>query len=1237
MTDSAEEHASWQEPKGQEATSEEASSIIIGIDLGTTNTVVAAMKDNEPTVLPNAEGKLKTPSIVAFTADDQTIVGETAQRQMVTNPKRSITAVKRLMGHFYTEVLEQGQRFPYDIAADEDGKVLVDIDGAGYAPQQISSLLLRKMKDSAEEALGQEVTKAIITVPAYFDDLQRQATMEAGEMAGLEVLRLINEPTAAAMAFGLGRNFEGVVAVYDFGGGTFDISLLEVMKNSYEVLTTTGDSHLGGEDIDFAIMNYLADAFMRQHDIDLREDAMSFRRLKDAAEQAKCELSTAQQVQVSLPFIAQKNNAPLHLELVLKRSEIEKLIEPLARRTLDCCQRALKEAGLRRGRIDKAILVGGSTRIPLVQEMVENFFNQAPFMGVNPDEIVALGAATQGSVMAGQLDDVVLLEVTPHSLGIEIKDGRFSKIIDQNSTIPIKASKAFTTTEDFQEFVNIHVLQGEDDFVQNNRSLGKFTLSNINPMKANVPRIEVAFFINSDGIVEISATDVLSGKGESLTVHHSYLSDEEFRDMQRLESARRKRASTGKKRASAGGAQLESQPVSSTEATAEAEATIPGRAFEEVKASADALEALEAAQVADGEDQERDPTATLSPQLEEEAPEIELALTETPSGKPADKGGQLAAAETKVEPKQQAAAPAAIPDDDDEPPTLKEAPLAKPAPAAKSKAKTAITHLPPAVVEAEELLRKPELDDQDCEQLRATIPAYAALAREHPEEFSIPCGMIKLYTLIHEPHEALRLLEEAEERFSGHGKELLGLYNKLLRHAPRFAPGLKGRGALLERLGHAEQSLADYERALTLTASDGELMRKLHKIYEGKLKERADPTTQFNLIKIHLKKNEIDEAVVLLQQLVNDPTYGQRATKILGLCFWQKHMYYLAFQKFKTLPVTAEIKDILYRLSTDMEAADQLTNSRYALERIYAMDINYRDVAERIEKINQRIKRQQDHAATGDSSSQPGRILKDSRFTVLEELNRGSMGIIFRARDKVLDEIVALKILNDCLCSDPEAVERFKREARAAKRLSHPNIVRIHDLYENAGKLFISMEYIEGIDLKGMLRERKNFAWKEISQVVFALCGALKYAHKLNIVHRDIKPANIMLTDGNEVRITDFGIAKILTAEDLTRPDSMVMGTPLYMAPEQVEGGKIDFRTDIYALGAMLFEMLSGAPPYQEGNIEYQHVHAEIPALPPTIAQQLADVIYKCLAKKQDDRFKSVKELEIAFRALDEE
>ncbi|MCX7011970.1 MAG: molecular chaperone DnaK, partial [Candidatus Sumerlaeota bacterium] len=515
---------------------------ILGIDLGTTNSVAAILEGAEPRVIPNSEGSTKTPSVVAFFEGDKAVVGEIARRQAATNPERTVSSVKRLMGRYYSDLVESGDVERFRLQSDESDRALIGVDGVVYTPQQISALILGKLKESAEEYTNHPITQAVITVPAYFDDLQRTATLEAGRIAGLDVLRLVNEPTAAAMAYGLGRDTEELVAVYDLGGGTFDFSILDIDHKTFEVISCSGDTHLGGDDIDERVLQELKSRFEREHGFALEADAVMLRRLRDTSEKAKCELSTLTETHVSLPFFAYQNGAPLHLDCILTREELETLMEPIVRRTLEICGRALRDAGLKKKDLNKVILVGGSTRTPLVQDLVEDFFGIAPFKGVNPDEIVALGAATQGGALTGALQEVVLLDVTPHSLGVEVKDGRTSVIVKKNATVPIKETKTFTTTEDDQPFVNIHILQGESDVASDNRSLGKFRLADVPKAPAGSPRIRVTFYITADGVLEVSAGDLQSGKEQSLTISHSFLTEEERRQRERRRPPKAQRA-----------------------------------------------------------------------------------------------------------------------------------------------------------------------------------------------------------------------------------------------------------------------------------------------------------------------------------------------------------------------------------------------------------------------------------------------------------------------------------------------------------------------------------------------------------------------------------------------------------------------------------------------------------------------------------------------------------------------
>ncbi len=508
---------------------------IIGIDLGTTNSCVSVMEGNEPVVIPNAEGKRTTPSVVAFVEGGEIKVGDPAKRQAVTNPTKTISSIKRFMGEKYSEAAKEVEVVPYKILKGDNDTPRVDIDGRLYTPQEISAMTLQKMKKTAEDYLGQEVTEAVITVPAYFNDAQRQATKEAGEIAGLKVRRIINEPTAAALAYGLDKTGKDQkVVVYDLGGGTFDISILELGDGVFEVLSTNGDTHLGGDDFDNVIINWLADEFNSAEGVDLRKDAMALQRLKEAAEKAKVELSSATQTEINLPYVTATASGPKHLVQTLTRAKFEQLSDDLVRRSMIPCEKALKDAGLSKSDIDEVILVGGSTRIPRIQEEVEKFFGKKPHKGVNPDEVVAIGAAIQGGVLTGDVKDVLLLDVTPLSLGIETMGGVFTKLIEANTTIPTKKSQVFSTAADNQPSVEIHVLQGERPMANDNKTIGRFHLDGIPPAQRGVPQIEVTFDIDANGIIKVSATDKGTGKSHDIRIEASSgLTEEEIERMKK--------------------------------------------------------------------------------------------------------------------------------------------------------------------------------------------------------------------------------------------------------------------------------------------------------------------------------------------------------------------------------------------------------------------------------------------------------------------------------------------------------------------------------------------------------------------------------------------------------------------------------------------------------------------------------------------------------------------------------
>ncbi len=615
---------------------------VIGIDLGTTNSCVAVLESGDAKVIENAEGNRTTPSVVGFTKEGERPVGLVAKRQAITNPQNTIFSIKRFMGRKYNEIGNDSSRVPYELKSDKDGDVAVNIDGKDYSPPEISAMVLRKMKETAETYLGEEVTKAVVTVPAYFNDSQRQATADAGKIAGLEVERIINEPTAASLAYGLQSEGDKKIAVYDLGGGTFDISILEIGDGVFEVKSTNGDTHLGGDDFDQAVIDWMAQEFLGSQGIDLRNDQMALQRLKEAAETAKCELSSTLQTDINLPFITVDASGPKHLNLTLTRAKLEQITDNLVQRSLEPCRQALADAEMQPNEIDEVILVGGQTRMPKVQEAVEQLFGKEPHKGVNPDEVVAIGAAIQGGVLAGdeEVKDILLLDVTPLSLGIETLGGMFTRLIDRNTTIPTKKSNVFTTAENNQTAVDVHVLQGEREQAVYNKTIGRFRLGELPPAPRGVPQIEVTFDIDANGILNVSAKDTATGTEQKITITASSgLSDAEIDQM--VKDAETHAEEDKQKREEVETRNRADSLVYETEKNiGELSDKIDDASKEKVNAAVakvkQALEANNQAEIQSSTDELTQVWHEVSAQIYQQAADAGAASTEAPSGDPGD-------------------------------------------------------------------------------------------------------------------------------------------------------------------------------------------------------------------------------------------------------------------------------------------------------------------------------------------------------------------------------------------------------------------------------------------------------------------------------------------------------------------------------------------------------------------------------------------------------------------------
>jgi tRNA A-37 threonylcarbamoyl transferase component Bud32 len=806
--------------------------------------------------------------------------------------------------------------------------------------------------------------------------------------------------------------------------------------------------------------------------------------------------------------------------------------------------------------------------------------------------------------------------VTPHTLGVEVEGGRFVRLIEKNSTIPAKQSRMFTTTEDNQDIVMVNVLQGESDRAAENRSLGRFSLSGVAGGRAGSARVQITFSINSDGLVEVSAEDVTTHVSRTVKLlvtgqEESPLRRKRSTEDQDEAGARRRRRSRSPRKSEAAppAAPSEIQMTArrnDDSSRAKAPTSIGSAPVNLPKPAAGGqLSAARPTPLSSVPDPVHQPFAVpVSPQPFPASGRSALSVGDTGAGLVEGHG---------VISKPSQDPPTHIPD---------LSPVS--GTAAERLSGVAVQDgaiLPPAARRAIELIQAGDKSLQATEIYAEQADLLLAYSLANLGDQVTAAATAKILIVLGQQSSARRLLQAIGEGSKCDAGQLADLYELFLQRFPKDNEATSGFASSLISSGKVDETI---ERLEKMTAEENYTpgqIETLIQLYRGKLATSADDhNTQFKLVKLLIRTGKVDEAVNLLQRLVNVEAYRVRALKILGLCFWQKGLHYLAWQKFQQLPLNDEIKDILYRLSQDMEDTDQVLNAKVVLQHLVQNCPDYRDVSERLKRVEQMIRLE---AGKPESNLTPSIFLtmKDSRFIILEEINRGSMGIVYRAKDKVLEEIVALKILNDYMTSDENAVERFKREARAAKRLAHPNIVRIHDMFEYSDKKILSMEYIEGRDLKKVLMEKKSLPDAEVARIGIDVASALGYAHGLSVVHRDIKPANIMITSDNRVKVTDFGIAKMLVGNDATRTGSQIIGTPLYMSPEQIRGMEIDARTDIYSLGATLYEAASGRPPFVDGNIEYHHLHTVPQSLPDTVSPLLANTIMKCLEKDPANRW----------------